>query len=489
MTVRIRTASLCLFAAVALATARAAAGHFVHPSAPVAAPNSLAAGRIASAGRLGPLAISLAAPPALALPARLRASPPGCVVRPAIPRLGRGELPSSKVSETIASVLAHFQSPQQPSEQEALPADIAEIAGMRDLKGSISEIGAGTRISDRLEPGGLNVSSLWPNSKNASNERYGPSQFYVSRERLIRQLETEYAALAAPISRRKFVMAATSATSRADGRSWMGFLGQLIPGMRPVRVLVFARFQQARGAQQKTAIADMAVNMLSAVYSRLRDTTAFIKELTRGLQGQPIRIESVEGPASLRLQEPLTLGPLPAPAPGVKQNFQGTPMPQAALNDPLAKAAALNASGQFKGIFTEFGPGHGIAKLFLNAPFSGSIYEARHQSKAPARIRMGALLQEQFARLGAYDQKRRYALAATSERKGGVLEGVIGVLGESPQGENLERFTIRFRFEGGNARRQDEALGKLGANIVYALMTPMTHQQRMASLSDGLDGL
>ncbi len=185
-----------------------------------------------------------------------------------------------------------------------------------DLQISVAEIGAGQETAKLLlgqDPHRDAVfMSVTSYSREASDARYGedikdPDTLgYINPSRLDQQLAKEYSVMDSIAKKRKAVISNTMRTSSRNGHGWIGYMGELTVGGRPVKVKMHVRLFQDSSGKQKDATGKLGVNLAYALNSpAIRENPdRFFKALKEGFLEGDIEIDaiSLEGEALAHLQ-------------------------------------------------------------------------------------------------------------------------------------------------------------------------------------------
>jgi hypothetical protein len=138
---------------------------------------------------------------------------------------------------------------------------------------------------------------------------YGPTQRYVSRQRLEAMLEHEFAQLTEQLGQRRgdatafFAFADTVATRSyrhpEHGRGWVGIRFQARPHDSASEIIIHVHLLDATAAHQREALGVLGVNLIhGAVFTR-QDPSALIGSLIDDLSRGRVEIDMIEfsGPA------------------------------------------------------------------------------------------------------------------------------------------------------------------------------------------------
>jgi hypothetical protein len=175
--------------------------------------------------------------------------------------------------------------------------------------GTIAEIGAGQDVAGWFfragGAAGTVAKSVSAYDMTVSDRAYGRSARYVSRERLQRMLEHEYAALLESLGPAReattafFAFADTVATRsyrRADdGEGWVGCRFQDEPGAPPSEIVVHVRLLDPDTVLQQEALGVLGVNLIHATSFLHRDLDAFVRSLGDHLGRDRVEVDFVDG--------------------------------------------------------------------------------------------------------------------------------------------------------------------------------------------------
>ena len=142
-----------------------------------------------------------------------------------------------------------------------------------------------------------------------SDGLYGPTEHYVSRQRLTAMLEHEYAELTARLGAARgertafFAFADTVATRSyrhpGGGRGWLGMRFQARPGAPPSEVLIHANLFDGSAVGQQEALGVLGVNLIHGAYFHHRAPEALIGALLDEVGRGRVEIDMIRfaGPA------------------------------------------------------------------------------------------------------------------------------------------------------------------------------------------------
>ena len=178
--------------------------------------------------------------------------------------------------------------------------------------GSFAEIGAGQEVVRWfLVVGGASgtvAKSMSAYDKEVSDDLYGSSARYVSRERLQTMLDSEWGQLIHQLSKsrgsstRFFSIVDTISARNYAGTNephgWVGLRFQLQPGGQPNDIVLHINLRDTSNTLEQEAVGILGVNLIYAVFYQLEYRESFLKNIAQDLERR-IEIDYVEvnGPA------------------------------------------------------------------------------------------------------------------------------------------------------------------------------------------------
>ena len=178
--------------------------------------------------------------------------------------------------------------------------------------GSFAEIGAGQEVARWfLLVGGASgtvAKSISAYDKEVSDDLYGSSSRYVSRERLEAMVDNEWAQLLNQLNKTRgsqtrffcFVdtISARNYAGTNEPHGWVGMRFQLQPGGKPNDILLHINMRDPSNLLQQEAIGILGVNLIYAAFYRLQTKEAFLEGLAQDVETR-IEIDYVDlhGPA------------------------------------------------------------------------------------------------------------------------------------------------------------------------------------------------
>src|SRR6266576_1067887 len=179
--------------------------------------------------------------------------------------------------------------------------------------GTFAEIGAGQEVARRFfsvgGAAGTVAKTISAYDMAVSSGLYGPTQRYVSRQRLESMLEQEFSQLLERLgsgrgdSKRFFVFADTAATrsygKSENGRGWLGIRFQAEPRQEPSEIIVHAHLSDSTAARQQEALGILGVNLIHGAFHRRNPVEDLVAGLMDGLSREQVEIDMIKlsGPA------------------------------------------------------------------------------------------------------------------------------------------------------------------------------------------------
>ena len=180
--------------------------------------------------------------------------------------------------------------------------------------GAFAEIGAGQEVVRWFfHAGGASktvAKSISAYDMAASDDLYGPTKRYVSRERLESMLDCEYKQIVERSSAKRgdttafFVFADTVATRvpashRPEGQGWLGVRFQHEPKAEPSEVIVHARLFDVTSTAEQEAIGILGVNLCYGALYHHGEPQLLISTLLDNLSRRRVEVDMIKfsGPA------------------------------------------------------------------------------------------------------------------------------------------------------------------------------------------------
>src|SRR6202795_278005 len=229
--------------------------------------------------------------------------------------------------------------------------------------GSFAEIGAGQEVGRWLlfvrGASGTDAKSISADDKEVSDSLYGTGSRYVSRERLVAMLETEWTQLLGQLDKSRgkdkrffsFVdtVSARNYAGTNDAHGWLGLRFQSRPGGEPSDILLHINMRDSSNVLQQEAIGILGVNLLYAAFYQLQTKESFFEGLAQDVVRERIEIDFVDfrGPAFAGWDRPTLLAYL------VREGFaEAVFFSSTGATDPpnevLHKKAVVLAPGSFE---------------------------------------------------------------------------------------------------------------------------------------------
>lgn len=181
------------------------------------------------------------------------------------------------------------------------------------IYGTFAEIGAGQEVARHFfkagGAAGTIAKSMSAYDMKFSDEIYGKSPRYVSKERLLQMLGHEYDLLIERLRETRgnettfFAYANTVSARSYQGNNechgWMGLRFQLKPQSEPNDIIIHVRMLDKTNVAQQDALGIIGVNLMYAVFTYSHDYKAFIESLADNLGNDRIEVDMIEfnGPA------------------------------------------------------------------------------------------------------------------------------------------------------------------------------------------------
>jgi hypothetical protein len=146
-----------------------------------------------------------------------------------------------------------------------------------------------------------------------SDAIYGPTDFYVSRQRLRSMLDYEYDLLLERLEKTRggktafFVFANTVATRRESGRGWLGIRFQAESGSDPSEIIIHVRMLDKETVRQQEALGHIGVNLIHGAFYLHHEPEALIRSLLDDLTWERVEVDMIRfsGPAFARVDNRL----------------------------------------------------------------------------------------------------------------------------------------------------------------------------------------
>ncbi len=179
--------------------------------------------------------------------------------------------------------------------------------------GTFAEIGAGQEVARWFfhvgGAAGTVAKTISAYDMAVSDAIYGPSERYVSRQRLVSMLDHEWALLLERLDARRaektkcFVFADTVATKshtrQEDGHGWLGIRFQAEPRGPASEIIIHARMWDLDNVRQQEALGVLGVNLIHGAFYDHPFPEDLIKSLMDGLTRDRMEVDMLKfsGPA------------------------------------------------------------------------------------------------------------------------------------------------------------------------------------------------
>jgi len=173
--------------------------------------------------------------------------------------------------------------------------------------GTFAEIGAGQEVARCFfRAGGASgtvAKTMSAYDMAVSDAIYGPTERYVSRQRLCAMLDHEFNLLLERLDRTRgdrtafFAFANTVATSsyktRNDGHGWLGLRFQAEPRQAPSEVILHVRLLDKEAERQQEVLGIVGVNLIHACFYSAPDAARIVRELLEGLTWEHVEVDLI----------------------------------------------------------------------------------------------------------------------------------------------------------------------------------------------------
>ena len=183
--------------------------------------------------------------------------------------------------------------------------------------GTFAEIGAGQEVARWFfragGAAGTVAKTISAYDMAVSDAIYGPTDYYVSRQRLRAMLDYEYDLLLERLDKTRggkaafFVFANTVATRREEGRGWLGIRFQAESGSDPSEIIIHVRMLDKETIRQQEALGVIGVNLLHGAFYLHHEPDALIRSLLDSLTWERVEVDMIRfaGPAFGRVDNRL----------------------------------------------------------------------------------------------------------------------------------------------------------------------------------------
>ena len=179
--------------------------------------------------------------------------------------------------------------------------------------GTFAEIGAGQEVARWFfhvgGAAGTVAKTISAYDMAVSDAIYGPSDRYVSRNRLKSMLDHEYGLLLERLDKNRgdkstfFVFADTVATRsfsrKADGDGWLGVRFQMEPRGQPSEIIIHVRLLDKQNVQQQETLGFIGVNLVYGAFYLYNEPEKLIASLLDELTWERVEVDTIRfsGPA------------------------------------------------------------------------------------------------------------------------------------------------------------------------------------------------
>ena len=175
--------------------------------------------------------------------------------------------------------------------------------------GTFAEIGAGQEVVRWFfragGAAGTVAKTISAYDMAVSDAIYGPTDYYVSRQRLRSMLDYEYDLLLERLDKTRggqmafFVFANTVATRREAGQGWLGIRFQAESGADPSEIIIHVRMLDRETLRQQEALGVIGVNLIHGAFYLYRAPEALILSLLDDLTWERVEVDMIRfaGPA------------------------------------------------------------------------------------------------------------------------------------------------------------------------------------------------
>ena len=175
--------------------------------------------------------------------------------------------------------------------------------------GTFAEIGAGQEVVRWFfragSAAGTVAKTISAYDMAVSDAIYGPTDYYVSRQRLHSMLDYEYDLLLERLDKTRggksafFVFADTVATRHEAGRGWLGIRFQAESGSDPSEIIIHVRMLDKETVRQQEALGVIGVNLVHGAFYSHHEPEALIRSLLDDLTWERVEVDMIRfaGPA------------------------------------------------------------------------------------------------------------------------------------------------------------------------------------------------
>ena len=167
--------------------------------------------------------------------------------------------------------------------------------------GTFAEIGAGQEVARYFFQAGhasaTVAKTMSAYDKHVSDDIYGKTGRFVSRDRLSKMLNHEYELLEKRLhkqgQKKSFFAFANTVTTSGSGHCWCGLRFQLQPGQKPCEVVLHIHMHDSTRLEQHEALGILGVNLIYACFEGRLDESSFVQTLQENLRPGRVDIDSI----------------------------------------------------------------------------------------------------------------------------------------------------------------------------------------------------
>jgi len=174
--------------------------------------------------------------------------------------------------------------------------------------GTLAEIGAGQEVASWFfrvgAASGTIAKSMSAYDMTFSDNIYGKTGRYVSKERLFAMLDHEYSLLIERLAPSRgtttgfFVFADTVSARNFAGTNechgWMGVRFQTVPGAQPDQIIIHVHMNDKDNVRQQEALGILGVNLLFSAFYRNDSTAHMLSGLADGMDAGRVEVDYIE---------------------------------------------------------------------------------------------------------------------------------------------------------------------------------------------------
>lgn len=196
-----------------------------------------------------------------------------------------------------------------PESQVSDPAQKALAINLDDARyGTLAEIGAGQEVASWFfrvgAASGTIAKSMSAYDMTFSDNIYGKTGRYVSKERLFAMLDHEYSLLIERLAPSRgattgfFVFADTVSARNFIGTNechgWMGVRFQSAPGSEPDQIVIHVHMNDRDNVRQQEALGVLGVNLLFSAFYRSNNIAHLLSGLADGMDAGRVEVDYIE---------------------------------------------------------------------------------------------------------------------------------------------------------------------------------------------------